>query len=490
MRTYELYERIITQADVLQVGQGADANTLDPHATSDIPSSRVMSQIYDTLVNQNENMEIEPGLAKSWRYIDDFTIEFKLKEGVKFHNGEEFTSKDVKFTLLRGVESPYIGHIIGQIDPNGIKIIDDYTIQISTNEPYPPMLVNLAHIAGSMLNEKAVTEAGYDYGMNPVGTGAFKFDTWNMGDSIELVKFNDYHGEKAKVERVVFKNIAQYISRLDELEKEKIHIAYDISPSGIKRIEEHDQITLQRSPSFSTTYIGFNAQQEPYNDIRVRQAINYAVNMDMIVETVMQGAAEVASGPLGSSVWAFNQSLKPYEYDIEKAKTLLSEAGYEDGFKTNIWVNDNQQRRDIASIVAKQLNEIGIDVEIKVVEWGEYLYGTADGKHDMFVLGWVTVTGDPDYGLYSLFHSSQFGAMGNRTFYANEKVDKLLDKGREETDSKTRKTYYLEAQEIIREEAPWIFAWTTENLVGIRNNVKGFTQHPSGQHKLFRINLE
>jgi hypothetical protein len=228
MRAYELYERIIRQADALRIGQGADARTLDPHETNDMPSSRVMSQIYDTLVIQNEHMEIEPGLAKSWRYINDSTIEFKLKKGVQFHNGEEFTSKDVKFTLLRGLESPSVGHILGQIDPNGIKIIDDYTIRISTTEPYPPILVHLAHVAGSMLNEKAVTEAGYDYGMNPIGTGVFKFDSWNIGDSIELVKFNNYHGKAAEVERIVFKNIPHNISRLDELEKEKIHIAYDI----------------------------------------------------------------------------------------------------------------------------------------------------------------------------------------------------------------------------------------------------------------------
>jgi len=184
MRAYELYDKIIRQAAALRIGQRADARTLDPHETNDMPSSRVMSQIYETLVIQNESMEIKPGLAKSWKHVDESTIEFKLKKGVKFHNGEEFTSKDVEFTLLRALDSPFIAHIIGQINPDGIEIIDDYTIRISTNEPYTPILAHLAQVAGSMLNEKAVIESGYEYGINPVGTGAFKFDSWNITRSV------------------------------------------------------------------------------------------------------------------------------------------------------------------------------------------------------------------------------------------------------------------------------------------------------------------
>ncbi|QUH21525.1 glutathione ABC transporter substrate-binding protein [Alkaliphilus sp. B6464] len=483
-------EAILRQQDALHVGQGYDARSLDPHAANDTVSSRVIKQIYETLVNQNDNIEIEPGLAESWTRIDDVTIEFKLKKGVKFHNGEEFTSNDVKFTLLRGIESPSVGHVLWEIDPNKIKIVDDYTIQIATKEPDSSILANLAHAAGSMLNEKAVTEAGDDYGQNPVGTGAFKFDIWNIEDSIELVKFNDYHDEPAKVERVVFKNIPEDTDRFDEFKNGKLHIAYDISPDDIQKLEDKDEVTVQRSQSLSATYIGFNTQKEPYNDIRVRQAINYAVDMDMIVETVMKGAAQVASGPLGPSVWAYNDSLEPYEYNVKKAKQLMKEAGYPNGLKTSIWVNDNQQRINIATIVVEQLKEIGIEAEIEVVEWGVYLDGTADGKHDIFLLGWVTVNGDPHYGLYSQFHSSQFGYLGNRTLYSNKKVDELLDKGKSEADPEIRKKYYLEVQEIIREEAPWIFSWTIDNINGVRNNVKGFSQHPSGYHQLSGVYLE
>ncbi|MBU5674952.1 glutathione ABC transporter substrate-binding protein [Alkaliphilus sp. MSJ-5] len=483
-------ESILGQTDVLHVGQGFDPRTLDPHNTNDTPSPRVMEQIYETLVNQNEDMEIEPGLAESWKYIDDVTIEFKLKKGVKFHNGETFTSKDVKFTLLRALESPYVGHVLGEIDPNGIKIIDDYTIQIVTTEPYAPILMHLSHTAGSMLNEKAVIEAGDDYGFIPVGTGPFKFDLWITGDSIELTKFNDYHGEGAMVERVVFKNIAEAQRRFNELKNGQIHIAYDILASDIKRIEENKELTLYRDTNLTTSYIGFNVQNKPFDDVRVRQAINYAVDVDLIIEAAMEGVGQQSNGPLGPNVWGSNQELQTYEYNVEKAKELMKEAGLENGFKTSIWTNDNKSRMDIAEIVQNQLKQINIEAEVKVVEWGAYLDGTANGEHDMFILGWSTVIADPDYGLYPLFHSSQFGDAGNRTFYANAKVDELLDKGRVEIDPEIRKAYYLEAQKIIRDDAPWIFLNIGENLTGTRSNVKGFSQHPTGHHQLSGVYLE
>lgn len=490
MRAYEVYGRTLRQADALIVGQTAEARSLDPHGTNDTPSSRVMSQIYETLVKQNENMEIVPGLAENWTYIDEYTMELKLKKGVKFHNGEELTSQDVKFTLLRGIEAPSVGHIIGQIDPDGIEIIDEYTIRISTKEPDAAILPYLAHMGASILNEKAVVEAGYNYEMNPVGTGPFKVDKWNRGDTIELVKFNEYHGEGAKEDLIVFKNIPYDQDRLEALKEGEVHIVYDISHDHIKDIEESEDVILEKGTSLSAKYIGLNAEIEPYDNVKVRQAINYAVDMEAIVEEVTNGTGEVASGPLSSKVWAFNEDLSPYPYDIEKARELLEEAGYPHGFETSIYINDNPERRHIAKLIEQQLSEVGIDVEVEILEWGQFLDGSANGDFDMFVLGWVTVTGDPDYGLYSLFHSSQFGHRGNRNFYANERVDELLDKGRAEIDPEKRKEYYLEAQEIIRDEAPWVFAWIDQNIDGIRSNVKGFKQHPLGKNQLLDVYLE
>jgi peptide/nickel transport system substrate-binding protein len=476
--------------ETLIVAQGADPVSLDPHATNDQPSSRVMAQIYERLVVQTEEMELEPGLAESWESIDDNTFEFKLREGVMFHNGEELKASDVEFTLLRALESTFIGHIVGAIDPEGIEIVDDYTIRISTTEPFAPILAHLAHTASSILNEKAVTEGGEDYGQSPVGTGPYQFDSWMTGDRVELVRFEDYHGTPANIARVVIRNVPENANRAIEVETGGAHIAYDIAPTDISRIEDNDDLIMLRTPNFSTTYVGFNCEKAPFDDVRVRQAINYAVNMDAIVEAVYRGAGSPSKGPLGPNVWASNQNLEPYGYDVERAKELMAEAGYADGFSTTIWSNENQQRIDIAEILQNQLREIGITAEAQVLEWGAYLDGTAAGEHDMFILGWVTVTGDPDYGLYALFHSGQHGAAGNRTFYTNARVDELLDLGRVSVDADAREAAYLEAQELIRDDAPWIFTWTGEELTATRDNITGFKNHPAGHHKLFTVSFQ
>lgn len=476
--------------ETLLVAQMSDAHTLDPHAGNDRISSRVIAQIYETLVVQNEQMEIEPGLAESWSHINDLTLEFKLKKGVKFHNGEAFTAEDVKFTLLRAMESPNISHIVNVIAPSGIQVIDDYTIQITTTEPYPAILAQLTHVNIGILNEKAVTEAGDDYGQNPVGTGPFKLDKWNIGNSIELHSFKDYHGKAPGVDKIIFRNIPMESDRLMALINGEIDIAYDVLAANLDIFKLANKMTLYRTPNQTSSYIGFNTQKEPYADKKVRQAINYAIDMESITAIVNNGAFQRASGPLSPGVWAFNENISPYEYDVEKAKKLLADAGYPDGFKTSIFINDNPQRIQIANLIAEQLQSVNIDVEVKILDWGEYLDRTANGEHDMFVLGWTTVNGDPDYGLYPLFHSSQFGDFGNRTYYSNNKVDELLEKGRVEADSEKRKIYYLEVQKLLHDEAPWIFTWIHENVDITRSNVKGFKQHPSGNHLLSGVHLE
>lgn len=474
----------------LIVAQGADAKSLDPHATNDQPSSRVMKQIYETLVSQNEKMELQPGLAESWTQLDDTTYEFKLKQGVKFHNGEEFKASDVKFTMLRALESPNVGHIVGAIDPNKIEVIDDYTIKIGTAEPFAPLLSHLAHTGSSILNEKAVTEAGENYGQQPVGTGPFKFVSWTNGDNIVFEGFEDYHEGAPKLTKITFRSIPENTNRTIELETGGVDLIYDVDPNDVTRVEENDNLVLQRIANLSTTYIGFNCKKAPFDNVKVRQAINLALDTDSIIKSVMKGVGAPAKGPLGPMVWASNQNLEPYAYDVEKAKALLAEAGYPDGFETTIWTNENQQRMDIAEIAQNQLSAIGVKAEVKVMEWGAYLDGTANGEHDMFILGWVSVTGDPDYGLYPLFHSSQFGDAGNRTFYSNPEVDALLDKARNSTDSNEREEAYMKVQQIVRDDAPWAFLNTGEDIAGMAKNLKGFVQSPAGHHKLYPVYFE
>lgn len=479
----------VASGDPVIIAQGSDAVSLDPHGQNDQASSRVRVQMFDTLLMQDKDLEFQPLLATSWDQIDELTVEFKLREGVKWHNGEDFNADDVVFSIKRAIDSPTVGHIVGMINPDKVEKVDDYTVRIGTDEPFGPLLAHLAHPAISIANEKAVTEAGEDVDIKPVGTGPYKLKEWARGDYVELERNEDYWGEPAKSPILRFRNIAEGANRTIELETGDVHIAYDIPPNDASKVEGNSDLKMIRDANFSTTYIGFNAGKEPFDKKEVRQAINHAINMDEIVDAVYFGSGAKAAGPLGPNVLFANQDLEPYKYDPDLAKQMLADAGYADGFDLVIWTNDNQIRMDIAEIVQNQLNEVGINASMEVLEWGAYLANTAAGEHDMFILGWTTVTGDADYGLYALFHSSQFGDAGNRTFYKNEKVDELLDKARTSVDEAERTAAYKEAQEIIREDAPWIFTWTGEDLVGTSAKISGFELHPAGHYRLHNVVL-
>ena len=475
-------------ADTLVVAQGADAKSLDPHATNDQPSSRVMKQIYNTLVASTVDMEIVPALAESWESIDELTWEFKLASGVKFHNGEELKASDVKFTYDRMLASPSVSHILGPVKE--IKVVDDYTVQIITSEPFAPLLSHLTHTASSILNEKAVTASGEDYGQNPVGTGPFAFDTWQSGDRITLKAFEDYFQGAAAVKTVVFRNVPEGTNRTVGLETGEVDIAYDIEPIDKNLVIDNAGLELIEGPSLSSQYLGFNTQKAPFDNVKVRQAINYAVDVQEIIDVVLEKAGEVAKSPLMELIFGSNEDIQGYSYDVEKAKELMKEAGFENGFKTSIWTNDSPVRVRIAEIVQAQLKEIGIEANIEVVEWGAFLDRTSAGEHDMFILGWTTVTGDADYGLYALYHSSQHGDAGNRFFYTNPEVDKLLDIGKTEVDTDKRLAAYKEAQEIIVADAPQLFLYFSTQNVGENKVIKGFQLHPAGHHSLYNVTIE
>lgn len=479
-------EPVAPVKDTLIVGMGADAVSLDPHRSNDTASTRVRSHIYETLIVQTEDLQLVPGLADSWSQIDDLTFEFKLKENVVFHDGSPFDASDVKFTFERALTSPDIGHIIGSLA--SVEVVDDFVVRLTTTQPFAPMLTNLAHAAAAILSEEVVSAAGYEFAV-PIGTGPYKFVEWIAGDKVTLAKFDDYHGTPAIIPNLVFRAIPDNSVRTIELETGAIDIAFDIQPSDVARVGDNPDLTLYRDSNLSTNYIGFNLEKEPFDDVRVRQAINYAIDMESIVEVVLMGVGAPSFGPIGPNVWGSNQDLEPYAFDVEKAKTLLAEAGLADGFKTTLWTNDNKIRIDIAEIVQNQLAAVGIEVTVEVVEWGKYLADTAEGKHDMFILGWTTVTADADYGLYPLFHSAQVGSPGNRTWFRNDRVDELLTIGRTTVDENARLAAYTEAQQIIRDEAPWVFVNTGENVSGSAKNVVGFVQHPAGAHRLFAVSF-
>lgn len=483
-----------SDTSTLIVANGSDPVTFDIQATNDQSTTRIARQIYDTLIKQSNDLTLEPALAVSWEEVAENVFEFKLRDDVVFHNGEPFTAKDVEYTIKRAIASPTIGHIVGSVDPDSIKVIDDYTIQIGTLGAFGPFLTHLAHPATAILNEKAVTEAGEDYGtLVVVGTGPFKFESWTTGDRVVAVAFADYWGDKPGVDRIQFKTIADPSVRLIELERGDAHIAYDLAPQDLDKVRNNDELTLLNTANLGAEYLGLNLQTDtPLKDKNVRKAIAHAINVEEIVEVIYLKVGTQMSGPINELVFGFNDALDPYAFDLDLAKDYLAAAGYPDGgFDLVLKVGDNSQERiKVAQVVQASLEKIGINVIVQQSEWASFLDSTAKGEADMFLLGWTTVTTDADYGLYPLFHSSQFGSAGNRSFYANPRVDELLELGKYTADSNLRADYYKEVQEIVHDELPWVFLQTRENVTGISNKVKGFEHHPTGSYFLADVSID
>lgn len=475
--------------DHLVIAQNGEPASLDPHAVNNALSAVVINQIMERLVRQDEDGNFHPWLAESWEPIDDVTYQFNLRQDVYFHNGEPLRASDVVFSLRRAANSPTSAPILGMLNPDAIIEVDDFTVHVATFEPFMPLIAHLAHTSGNILSQVAVETLGDEFGNAPIGTNAFMFESWSRGDAIELVRFEDYYGEATPVNRITIRNVPEAANRLIELETGQVDIALDIAPSDITSVAQNSDLNLLREPNLRSHYIGFNVQVEPFNDVRVRQAINHAIDVDLIISSILEGVGIRINGPLGDG-WGTHPNLPEYEFNVEVALSLLAEAGFPDGFTTSILTNQDNNDRAIAEAVQSKLSDIGITATISNVENASFLELVASGYNGIFVTGWTNVTRDPDYGLTPLFHTINQGTGGNRTFYSNPEVDALLDAARSERDLDARRQLYYDVQEIIVADAPWVFLKNGEIVIATRNNVRGFRANPSGHHRFSAVYFE
>jgi peptide/nickel transport system substrate-binding protein len=472
---------IVSQSDVV---------SLDPHGSNDSPSSNVRTKMYENLVSFNADMELQPELATSWEPLDELTWEFQLRENVTFHDGTPFTAEAVQANLERVIDPEMASQrafLFTMLDE--VTVVDDFTVRISTQFPFAPLLSHLAHDAAGLASPAALEEAGYDE-VEPIGTGPFRFVSWDPGNEVILERNDAYWGDLPNPDRVVFRVVPEESTRLALVERGDAHVAEILQPASMGRVEASDGMNLRLFDTLSLNYIGFNVEKEPYDDARVRRAISMATDVEAMIDGIVEGAGTRAVGPISEAVVGFHPDLEPLPYDVEMAQELMAEAGLEDGFSTTLWTNDNPTRIAIAEIVQNNLAELNIDVEIEVLEWGAYLDQTAEGLHDMFILGWVTVTGDADYGMYALLHSSNKGAAGNRSFYENEEVDRLLDQGRRETDPEERVELYREVQEILIQDAPMLNLYHPQWMIAVADEVSGYNHHPDNSMLIEDVVIE
>lgn len=473
--------------DTLIWAQGSDVTSLDPHQGKETPAVEVTDQIFDTLTVVNaETGELEPQIAESWDQLSDTCYQFHIRQGVKFHDGSELTAEDVKFSLERAIASPAVSYVADFIDT--VEVVDDHTVNVNLDSPYAPALRNLS-VPFTAIVPKALVEADEeDFILHPVGSGPYRFVEWNQGDSIKLEAFEDYYGGAPATKNLIMKVIPEAAQRTIALETGEVDLAYDILPNDISKIEENEDLKILGAPSLSCYYISFNMNKKPFDDPLVREAISIAIDRQLIIDTIACGAGQAADAIIAPLVFGYS-SPGTYEYDPERAKELLAQAGYPDGFSTTLWVNDNQERVEACQAIAAMLFDIGIDCQVEVMEFGSFIERSTSGEHDMAYFGWVTSTTDADYTYYSLEHSSQQGAAGNRSFIADPEVDALIEEARTNTDEQVRLDDYekLAAKLFeINNNAPIYYSNVT---VGANNKVEGFVIDPIGYHKLDKVKV-
>jgi peptide/nickel transport system substrate-binding protein len=478
-----------TRGGILIVGSGTDATTLDGHLYTDAPTATIMEHLTETLYELSPEGKVRPRLALSHTVSPDGkTWTFRLRGGVRFHDGTPFDAEAAKFNLDRilnpATRAPW-RFLISRV--TSVTAVDSSTIRLVTDAPFAPLIAHLTHSGTAMQSPTAIQRLAADYARQPVGTGAFRFKEWVRGDRVVVSRYDDYWGDKALVDEVQFRVIPDDGARLAALEAGSLHVAVRVPPREIERLKGSRDLTVQIDTSLRTIFVAFNVSRPPFTDKRLRQALNYAVNKRAIVASALAGTARVSDAPIAPNVEGYSR-IQTYDWDIERAEALLREAGYSRARPLRAVFHHPSGRyirdAEIAASIQGLARRVGIELELRTLEFGAYIALTGRPKEQndiqMYMLGWGTVTGDADYGLYALFHSSQFPPVGfNRGFYANPQVDALLDRGRITIDQGERDKIYAEAMKIIVDDAAWIFLHSESQVTAIRGAAQGVIVHPS-----------
>ena len=416
----------------------------------------------------------EPLLAESYEQVDDVTYRFHLKKGVKFHNGEEMKAEDVVYSLQQAAISPQVKHASAALDPNGIEAEDDYTVLVRTTEPYAPILACLSHSANSIVCKKAWEEQGEDFVRNPIGTGPFKLVSWTSGESIVMERFDEYHGELAKSEKLVFRIMPEAASRVVELESGGVDVIGDVPVNDLARLKDNEDFVVYAKPGMRIYPIVLNEQSELFSNKILRQAMSYATNVDDIISVVWEGAATHVHTVMPPSIAGYTENVMEYEYNVEKAKELMAEAGYPDGFTCKMISSEASENVKISEILQAQWKEVGVDVQIEQMENAAWLTKQGNLDFDVTVSPTNNSVGDPDGNFTKMFHSSNIGQAGNYAAYNSPEADALIMAARAESDPNKRNALYEELQQLLMEDAVWIPVGVPDLQVVTRSCVKGF----------------
>jgi ABC-type transport system substrate-binding protein len=474
-------------SSTLVIASGTDIENTNIHVVTSSPSFSVLEHIYEPLFSMSEAGVLEPLLAESIEATGDTTYLITLKQGISFSDGTPFNAEAVKanldYVLNTDNAAPFRFLLVVGGQPAEVEVVDEYTVEITTSVPFAPVPAHLSHGALAMISPAALEEGGDFLATNAIGTGPYVLETWDRAEQVVLTRNADYWGEAPELETLVFRVVPEAGARLVEVEAGTVDVAVRVPPADIPRLEANPDITVEITPGLRTIYIFFNTTAAPFDDVRVRQAVNYAVDKQAIVESLFEGAARVSDAPFAPAIFGYSAQT-PYEYNPERARELLDEAGIEEGATLVLYHPTERYPQDalVADAVRSQLAEIGLNVELRTLEWTQYVPHVRRPLEETDIqfamLGWGVPTMDADYALFALFHSSEFPPGFNGAFYSNPAVDALLEEGRSTLDTAERQAAYDEAISTIWEDAPWLFLYSEIQVTAIRNNVSGFVVHP------------
>jgi peptide/nickel transport system substrate-binding protein len=492
-------------AGTLVVGLVAEPVNLDPPQVTDLNSNRVGRRIVETLVTfPEESTQVVPGLAESWTISKDgLQYTFKLRRGITFHDGTPLNAEAVKFSIERQINPNHPAYKLGKYpfanfffgNVKAVEVLSEERVAFLLNEPRASFLSILTAGAASIVSPTAVMKWGPDYPTHPVGTGPFRFASWDRGQRVVLEKNPTYWKYPVKVERVIYRPIVEDQARLTELLTGTLDVIVGVPADFVSQLEQNAKITLLKQVGAHVWYLGMNNQKKPFDDKRVRQALNYAVNKDAIVKDVLKGTGASSRGPVLPGTWGADPALKAYPYDPERAKKLLAEVGYPNGFSTTLWVPESgsgmQAPVAMSTVMQSNLKAVGVNVSLQTMEWGAYLAKLRTKEQELFALSWMAGTEDPDMVMYPLLHSSQWTPVGpNRALYKNARFDALLQQARLTTDQVKRAQLYKEAQRILVDDAPWVFVDHEIQIAALSKRVQGFKLHPSFDLRVETISLK
>jgi peptide/nickel transport system substrate-binding protein len=474
-----------------------DARTLVPILASDSASASIVGLVFNGLVKYDKDINLVGDLAKSWEIRDGgLTIIFHLNRDVRWHDGVKFTARDVLFTYEKLIDpkvpTPYSGDFKKIKD---VEIIDDYTVKVTYREVFSP---GLASWGMAIMPEHILRNADLlttNFTRNPIGTGSYKFKRWRSGERIDLVSNHNYFEHRPYIDRYIYRIIPDPTTMFLELQTEAVD-SMGLTPLQYRRLTDTSffkgRFQKFKYPAFGYTYMGYNLKDRRFADKKVRQAINYAVNKQEIIDGVLFGLGRICTGPFVPESWAYNKDIKPAPYDPSKAKKLLEEAGWIDAdgdgwldkdgeiFEFTILTNQgNDLRKQTAEIIQRRLKDVGIKVNIRILEWAVFLNEFIDKRRfEAILLGWG-LSRDPD--CYDIWHSSKTKE-GEFNFisYSNKEVDLLMEVGRSTFDIEKRKAIYHMIHKILYEEQPYLFLYVADALPAVHRRFRGIEAAPLG----------